>query len=763
MFTQVEAKIVGVPEGEARRMYTQRLFNRLLFLYFIQKKGWLEFNGSKNYLRELYKAAEANKESYLNDRLYWAFFHGLNTVVETDPTNVPDDILVRRGKVPFLNGGLFDLEDKYDIHDAVTISNSAFNSILNLFESYNFTVAESTPLDVEVAVDPEMLGKVFEELVTGRHESGSYYTPRPIVAFMARESLKHYLLKTGNSAEAIARFVDGNDASELIHPEAVLTALQSVTVCDPACGSGAYLLGMMHELLRLREALYAKHKKDDADIYHRKLAIIQKNLHGVDKDGFAVNIAKLRLWLSLVVDYNKPGEPLPLPNLDYKIECGDSLLSPAPMEQLNLQGEYFAKKSDAIAKLKAEHFKQSGAEKQATKVKINALQAELTDDNRVPAEKIIDWRVAFCEVFAAGGFDIVVGNPPYVSAVTHAATEKVMRSKLRIQYPKLKGSFDIYAAFLLRGCQLIKSKGAFAWIVPNKVLVADYARNTIAHLKTKGLATSIDVSSHGVFDTTGVYPLILLSSGNKSEFSEYRVTSIADLDTHNYVLKCTLRDFSTLSDFGIKIGSGATGFQASEILGHITEQKLFGSIPFVVSGCVDRYSISYDDVRYMKHKFSKAYITKYNGLASSKWNFWFGKKIVIAGMTKCIESVYCPHPLALGVGIYAIYDFGGFDPDFLVGILNSRFVSYYLNVKFEDKHLAGGYLAINKSTIEKLPMIKATKDEQVFIADLSRQIVQAKAVNATDSRIAGWEAEINDRVAALFKLTPAEVKLLAEV
>src|SRR5205807_2862095 len=145
------------------------------------------------------------------------------------------DLKARRGEVPFLNGGLFDLEDEHDVRDKVKIPNASFAAVLDLFERYNFTVTESTPLNVEVAVDPEMLGKVFEELVTGRHETGSYYTPRPIVAFMCREALKHNLVQVVSDETAIGRFVDDGDPAKLPDPEAVLNALRSVKVCDPAC------------------------------------------------------------------------------------------------------------------------------------------------------------------------------------------------------------------------------------------------------------------------------------------------------------------------------------------------------------------------------------------------------------------------------------------------------------------------------------------------------------------------------------------------
>jgi type I restriction-modification system DNA methylase subunit len=180
-----------------------------------------------------------------------------------------------------------------------------------------------------------MLGKVFEELVTNRHGSGSYYTPKPIVAFMCRETLKGYLKsKCVEDGDKIDRLVDDHESGDLADPEAVLNALKTVTACDPACGSGAYLLGMMHELLDLRACLFASNNLGAESVYGRKLEIIEHNLYGVDKDVFAVNIARLRLWLSLSVDGDKPQ---PLPNLKYKLEQGDSLITPVMVSQLSLR------------------------------------------------------------------------------------------------------------------------------------------------------------------------------------------------------------------------------------------------------------------------------------------------------------------------------------------------------------------------------------------------------------------------------------------
>ena len=257
IFGEVMTLVRGIPVEDERRLFCQTLFNRLMFLYFLQRKGWLTFNGSPEYLEALWRSRTSG-ESFYDVRLKLLFFTALNNADSRSPgTPTFADNLI--GEVPFLNGGPFEQKD-IDKRPGVVVPDEAIGLVLNqLFRRFNFTIEESTPYDVEVAVDPEMLGKVFEELVTGRHETGSYYTPRPIVSFMCREGLKGYLTSALTAsrgiaiserggrdvATGIAAFVDDHNVDRLSvgDARALLDALESVTVVDPACGSGAYLLG----------------------------------------------------------------------------------------------------------------------------------------------------------------------------------------------------------------------------------------------------------------------------------------------------------------------------------------------------------------------------------------------------------------------------------------------------------------------------------------------------------------------------------------
>ena len=393
----------------------------------------------------------------------------------------------------------------------VVVPDTVIEPILReLFDRFNFTVMESTPFDIEVAVDPEMLGKVFEELVTGRHDTGSYYTPRPVVSFMCREALKGYLegCDTGLEKEDIAKFVDERETSGVSLPSApkVAEALEDVTVVDPACGSGAYLLGMMQELVELRTALF-NIGVDARSLYDLKLHIIQRNLYGVDIDEFAVNIAMLRMWLSLVIEY-EGNTPAPLPNLDFKVVKGDSLLGPDPSP--DNYGDLFRYRAHSVAtqlaNLKARHM-EATTNKDALKGEIARLQDELREalaDTPAPAEAV-DWRVEFAEVFDRGGFDVALSNPPYIQLQKDGG--KLGRLYSDVGYASFVSKGDVYQLFYERGCQLLRpSLGLLAYITSNSWLKAEYGKSLRRYLSESHeplalLELGKDVFASAIVDT----------------------------------------------------------------------------------------------------------------------------------------------------------------------------------------------------------------------------------------------------------------------
>jgi len=318
--------------------FTQRLLGRIMFLYFIQKKGWLA--GDPRFLTNQYRATLHDDGNYYARVLEPLFFDTLNRRRPHDES--------RWGSIPYLNGGLF--ERGYDF--LLRLPNELFdsgsdNGILGFFNNYNFTVAEDTPAEQEVAVDPEMLGKVFENMMGERErgKTGTFYTPRSIVHYMCREALLGYLQEqTGLERDLLLAQFDEDVGATRESPlltvrqaNAVERALDQVRALDPAVGTGAFLVGVLHELVTLKRACYRARgvhvPRSSSLVAGWKRQFIAEALHGVDIKSEAIEIARLRLWLSLVVDLDRD-QVEPLPNLDYKLMVGDSLLETLDSEPI---------------------------------------------------------------------------------------------------------------------------------------------------------------------------------------------------------------------------------------------------------------------------------------------------------------------------------------------------------------------------------------------------------------------------------------------
>ena len=346
--------------------FTKKLLGQIVFLYFLQKKGWLgvDINGNwgegpKDFMRRLFGDKERGikplmqYKNFFNEILEPLFYDALAT------DRSADDHYYRlfKCKIPFLNGGLFEPINEYNWSKTdILLDNQIFEEIFKTFDRFNFTVKEDEPLEKEVAVDPEMLGKVFENLleIKDRKSKGAFYTPREIVHYMCQQSLINYLeTNTSISREDLEKFIQlGDFALDIIireqeqikkygrsyvedkftipksvrekHKE-IDKLLKEIKVIDPAVGSGAFPVGMMNEIVKARSILsiYFEENRKDYDL---KREIIENCLYGVDIEPSAVEITKLRFWLSLIVDELDMKNIKPLPNLDHKIMCGNSLL-----------------------------------------------------------------------------------------------------------------------------------------------------------------------------------------------------------------------------------------------------------------------------------------------------------------------------------------------------------------------------------------------------------------------------------------------------
>ncbi|MEH6514229.1 MAG: TaqI-like C-terminal specificity domain-containing protein, partial [Maribacter arcticus] len=329
------------------RDFTKKLLGRIVFLHFLQKKGWMGCpdknswgSGDKKFMQNLFKSY-SDKEQFHSKCLAELFYNTLNAK-RADNLFTCNGLegALNNSKVPYLNGGLFD-SDKVE-SKKIDFPEKYFEELFDFFGQYNFTIDENDPNDHEVGIDPEMLGHIFENLLEDNKDKGAFYTPKVIVQYMCQESLIEYLATklhaeaSGEVKQAIEDLIRNRlaeDISDLDLVEPIAQALYDVKICDPAIGSGAFPMGILNVIYQVIEALFYLQPDSVARVWNIsdtewqphlvKKNIIQHSIYGVDIESGAVDIARLRFWLALVVD---EVEPLPLPNLDYKIMQGNSLL-----------------------------------------------------------------------------------------------------------------------------------------------------------------------------------------------------------------------------------------------------------------------------------------------------------------------------------------------------------------------------------------------------------------------------------------------------
>ncbi|GAA7115824.1 Eco57I restriction-modification methylase domain-containing protein [Helicobacter pylori] len=407
----------------------------------------------------------------------------------------------------------------------------------------------------------------------------------------------------------------------------------------------------------------------------------------------------------------------------------------------------------------------------ASYARIRALRKKL-DDALSGGEyhNAFEWRFEFPEVLDDEGdflgFDCIIGNPPYINTRELSKNNSITKEKYRQIYREVSGSYDIFILFILMGLRLQKVSN-FAWIIPNKFTSTEYGRPIFEKLKSENKIKSIvDVSYIKTFESASVYPILLIGKNN-SVYSEYYIESQDDLSDNNLkerTLSIANLRFITMAQYGLKFQSGTTGFEAQKIFSYIQSGSQQDSIPFAVSGSIDKYVCDTSRVPYMRKCFKYPHISIKVPVAKTKIDFWTNEKIVIAGMTKVIEAYYTKTPLALGVGIYAIYDFCGINPLLILGVLNSSFMSWYARENFKDKHMSGGYLGLNKGNLEKLPMFELEKSNQPTADKIIALVDKILALKEKDPKAntQELEKEIDALVYQLYNLTDEEIKTIEE-
>ncbi len=558
--------------GDEKRVrdYVKKLLGRIVFLHYLQRKGWLGVpsdkawgDGDRSFIQHLYEyATEAQQSDFITSVLSPLFYEALNTdrMADNDlfDTRVKFPKRGNKLRIPYLNGGLFDRDENAAL--LIKFPPEFFKDLLDFFAQYNFTIDENDPTDAQVGVDPEMLGRIFESLLEDNKEKGAYYTPKEIVQYMCRESLIAYLctgIDQGTPEhQAISQFVKSYDAELLTGLELegvelgakVLGRLKEVKVCDPAIGSGAFPMGMLRELYYCRISLEGL-SVSPAEI---KSQIIKSNIYGVDIEQGAVDIARLRFWLSLVVDETTP---TPLPNLDYKIMQGNSLLEwyegvdLSTLTQRKEDGcvELFDDLADVyrrqLRQAISAYYGETDHDRKATlhqeiseaidkQLKEQHYTVDLSGINVSANTHFFLWHTWFDEVFnrpsGRNGFDIVIGNPPYIQLQNNGG--ELAKIYQGYGFKGFARTGDIYCLFYERGYQLLREGGHLCYITSNKWMRAGYGekiRGFLAHNTNPILL--VDFAGIKVFEGATVDTNILLFSREKNEGETLSVSLTKDV------------------------------------------------------------------------------------------------------------------------------------------------------------------------------------------------------------------------------------------
>lgn len=682
------------------RDFVKKLLGRIVFLYFVQKKGWLAASdtnykdGLTDFIKQLFKQSGGN-DAFYSTWLTVLFFETLNKERSNDDFKMPDG---KKVKVPFLNGGLFDKED-YD-EAVLTLPAKLFHhpdfedtllteknrdharGFLDFLDAFNFTVHEDSPDDHTVAVDPEMLGHIFENLLEDNKDKGAFYTPKEIVHYMCQESLTEYLTthlskeytvykeignaqvelfgnetKTGQlkmveqlgdkalNRDDVAYIVKHKDISHLTKAQLrkIDALLDTVKICDPAIGSGAFPMGLLQEIHAIKEVIAYELQLPwkPADV---KENIIQNSVYGVDIEKGAVDIARLRFWLSLVVDEEKPRA---LPNLDYKIVVGDSLVSKFEGEIIEIdweikegtQGNLFGnenvlKRQELLKKItekQQEYFHATHKQKLATEIRnlkidilINQLELMIntkglekkpTESGKKAAAQMelwlqtqswkntisklqklkqnkeepfehFDWKLDFPEVLnpylvnGNAGFDIVIGNPPYIDSRTNDAEAKSFWKKK--YHSAQSGKTNAYEVFIEKGLTLLKPENRLCFIVPIVLLNLESCKSLRELLLTKYCINEIAYGDEAVFQDANVDTMIIFISNYKSNSDDsIRINKFSK--TYTSIIQTSYVKTTSISS--------ESGFKISVKSNPITEQFSNNSHQyFKISDVLDFYN-----------------------------------------------------------------------------------------------------------------------------------------------------------------------------
>ncbi|MBO5957153.1 MAG: N-6 DNA methylase [Bacteroidales bacterium] len=795
------------------RDYIKKMMGRITFLHFLQRKGWM--CGDLNYMQNLFQHS-SHQDDYLDAVLEPLFFGILNTKPEQrealfEKYSWDKSLLAEWSDIPYLNGGLFERDENDEPESKFPAE--YFERLFNFFSEYNFTIDENDPNDAEVGVDPEMLGKIFENLLEDNKDKGAFYTPKEIVRYMCQESLIAYLeTNTSIAKEKIRNFVLSPEEGIADISEkwrcSLIKALENVKICDPAIGSGAFPMGLLNELLHCRQALmYTDNKTTSSPnpvpvpTSQIKKSIIQNNIYGVDIEKGAVDIARLRFWLSIVVDEE---EASPLPNLDYKIMQGNSLIE--SYKGLDLSKLTYAKKSGGhisqysifeddtkqlqreVTQLLTQYYSCSDHDKKtdlrnkisntiAKQLSVQNFDADILRELRTldlaGNDQFFLWHTWFSDVFSKGGFDIVIGNPPY-----NEISDKEEKSFYQKYFKDvLSKHYDLYIFFFKIGIDLLREKGIMTYITPHTftwypqfIALREYIYN-----KTTILEITDRIKS--IFDSAVVdNSIISLQKGifeKKSNFSflEYidnKLKTINNLYLNREEFNSQRFDYTGLINIGklnrlnngcVPLGEITKSSQGITVYAKVQGEKINYFRDTVVSSysrpClrgknINRYSYSCNQ-----------YIEYGKWLWCPREPIYFeNEKIFIRQTSDSLIGTYVKEPMCATDSIHSIISKDTrYSLKYILGILNSSLGNYMY--KLMSCETGKVFAQVKLAVLRELPIKIVSESQQIPIIKLVDKILEIKK-ESPDKDTSIEETMINNLIYDIYGLSKDEIKIIEE-
>lgn len=814
------------------RDYIKKMMGRIVFLYFLQSKGWLA--GNLHYMHDLfYDASDEVKGDFLDKVLEPMFFGLLNTKPE-DRSSAPlvngvgVKYIPNADEIPYLNGGLFQ-QEKIDEVDSCFPA-GMFQSLFDFFDSYNFTIDENDPNDAEVGVDPEMLGKIFENLLEDNKDKGAFYTPKEIVRYMCQESLTAYLqtgIEDAEVKEHIANFVKTNDVEELGGSSSELAMsidqkLIDVKICDPAIGSGAFPMGLLRELYACRKSIEIFEVDNAADI---KRHIIQNNIYGVDIEKGAVDIARLRFWLALIIDEK---EPMPLPNLDFKIMQGNSLLESYKGVDLDVTSKKLktgkdTKKTRGVLSLGFEetdvqktiqdlvksyfsitdHTLRAQRRQQIDKyvkdyIKVcaegNHEVQDAVDELEIPNDQFFLWHTYFADVFEKGGFDIVIGNPPYGVSIKDDYRKAVVASWGNVP------DYEIYYYFIVLAAPLLKEKGIMSYIIPNTFLFNTFAKHFREMLVEKwNVLEILDCTKFPIFESAVVRNAINLFQKDSDGSKQVGYRNTANVTSYSDLLERE-REFMTVESLLAMNQNWGLAFYLGA-----NDIKVINQISSSIDSICNHYDVSQGYIPYRKSDLIKIYgkeegerivkerlwhsqqpldntyiqeiygrdITKYSYHSTGEYvkygkhlacyvdlKFFNSSRLLVREITNpqiiacLLDELFVNDPQLISV----IVRDERYSLEFLWGILNSKLATYY-HFHHSPKATKGAFPKILVQDIKGFPLPIASNEQIRSLGKVSKKVLTKKKTNlSTDT--SALENQIDFLVYHLYGLTYDEVLIV---